>query len=163
MGRRFVPAPWTIPGASLFRLGLARVRSLQGNAIAPEHLGANLNFTQDESVGTFGSRVDHVGSEVVSFPGGNVSELYFSPADPNNPIAFIRGEDGGITREEVEPLDRSLDPLVDTGISGLFVIPTSRCIDGSTRFGEKTEDVVSQAGKDEIRTDVRQILDSGAR
>jgi hypothetical protein len=136
---------------------------LVGEEITPNQLGVNFNFTQDVSSGTFGSRADYIGTDVIRYPGGNVTELYFNPGDPNNPIAFIQDGQGGIIQEEVEPLDVFLDYLNDSGNAGLFVLPTSRYIDGPTRFGLKTEDVIDAQSEIEIRAYVRQILESEAK
>lgn len=136
---------------------------LRGEALTQNHFGANFNFTQDESDGTYGARADYVGSDVIRYPGGNVSELYFNPGDPNNPIALVQDGNGGVTREGVEPLDKFLDYLNESDNAGLFVIPTSRYIDGPTRSGENTEDVIPAEAEQEIRDYVRQILESEAK
>ena len=96
---------------------------LVGGEVTPDQLGVNFNFTQDVSAGTFGSRADYIGTDVIRYPGGNVTELYFNPGDPNNPIAIIQDGQGGIIEEEVEPLDVFLDYLNDSGNAGLFVLP----------------------------------------
>lgn len=86
--------------------------------ISGDFFGGNFLFTRDRSDGTFSETVDHVNINLLRYPGGGMTELYF---DVNNPDSIPNGE----TRET---LTEFLTFSGESGITPVIVIPIKNYI-----------------------------------
>ena len=86
--------------------------------ISGDFFGGNFLFTRDRSDGTFSETVEHVNINLLRYPGGGMTELYF---DVNNPDSIPDGE----TRET---LTEFLTYSGESDITPVIVIPIKNYI-----------------------------------
>ena len=135
--------------------------AVSGETISADHFGTNFVYAWDRVDGTFDDRADDVGTTLIRYPGGTVTEQYFDPANPNAEIGYRTDADGTVVSKSVEPLDDFLTYLSQNNFSGLFVLPTMRYLPEDGILPPAGEALLSEADADGIRGYIRQVLDSG--
>ena len=124
--------------------------------VTNDHFGVNYLFHHNEVSDAnegptdFEEVVVKVGSDVIRYPGGTVTEEYFDPANPNGTTGISTFDDDPITG--LTPLDDFLQYAADNGKDVIIVIPTWRYFDSTQ------PDNISGASKAEIRAFINDVL-----
>ena len=132
-----------------------------GETISADHFGTNFVYAWDRVDGTFDDRAEDLGTSLIRYPGGTVTEQYFDPANPNASIGYRTDADGTVVAKTVEPLDEFLTYLSENDISGLFVLPTLRYLPEDGSLPPMGSSILSEADAEGIRGYLRQVLESG--
>lgn len=114
-------------------------------AISTEFFGGNMLFDRDRvgETGTYDEKAAALNLGLIRYPGGNVSEIFFDIANPEN----AREENGH--SGSLMPLSEFLAYVNDIGVAAAFVAPTVPFMDGLAT-GEMTVA--------EVRSEIRAFL-----
>lgn len=84
----------------------------------------------------FDQVVEAVGSQIIRYPGGTVTEQYFDPANPHgrdDVVAVLHDNPGNPPTRDVPGITPFLDYIADQDRAAIIVLPTWRCFDTTTR------------------------------
>ena len=129
----------------------------RSDVISPLLLGTNTLFHADRvSVGSdFTAVIAELGTTLIRYPGGTISEQFFDLSAPNNTtvVNLLDAISGVVSPEtrEVQPLDEFLSYVDSIGGTTSIVLPTYRYFDTTAR-------TLIDDAELEIRTFVRKLL-----
>lgn len=125
--------------------------SLDRSPVTGNHFGTNILTHRDDLTagGNFDKVTNLIGSTLIRYPGGTVTEDYFDLTNPDKET----GLNLTVSKSPVNliPLSSFLDYAHDEGKAVIIVIPTFRYFDDETR-------TVLESAEGEIRTFVRELL-----
>lgn len=122
-----------------------------GGTVSSGMFGANILINRDKfDDGTFDEAIDYLGVSSVRYPGGAVTEKYFSVTDPDA-ATFADPGNGQITN--LLPLSEYLAQASTIGFQTTIVLPTSSILlDGN--LGERQVDLTAVASTQSFVADV---------
>lgn len=134
---------------------------LRGDEIDERLFGGNLVFSQDSLDGTFPIRAAQAGLEVIRFPGGHATEVFFDPANPDaDSISFVNDLGETVTLDLV-PLSDFLDYALEDNLGAIIVVPVQRYLGAWRDEGGIRPEILTPEDQAAIRGYVTTVLESG--
>lgn len=134
---------------------------LLGQEIDERMFGGNLVFSQDSLTGTFPTRAEAAGLEIIRYPGGHVTEAFFDPANPDaDSVTFVNDLGQTVTLDLV-PLSDFLDYALEDDLGAIIVVPIQRYIDAWRDEGRLRPDILTPEDAQAVRGYVTAVLESG--
>ena len=134
---------------------------LRGDEIDERLFGGNLVFSQDSVDGTFPIRAEAAGLEIIRYPGGHATEVFFDPANPDaDSITFVNDLGQTVTLDLV-PLRDFLDYAQEDDLGAIIVVPVQRYLNAWREEGGVRPQILTPEDEDAIRGYVTTVLQSG--
>lgn len=133
----------------------------RGGEIEPRMFGGNLVFSQDRLDGTFPLRAEQTGLEVIRFPGGHTTEVFFDPANPEaDSVTFVNDQGETVTLSLVK-LSAFIEYARAQELGAIIVLPVQRYLNAWRDEGGARPEILTSDDVAGLRSYIGTVLDSG--
>ena len=133
----------------------------RGREIDERMFGGNFVFSQDRLDGTFPLRAEQAGLEVIRFPGGHTTEVFFDPANPEaESVTFVNDIGETVTLTLVR-LSDFIEYARLRELGAIIVLPVQRYLNAWREDVSGRPEILTAEDIDALRSYMETVMASG--